>query len=691
MLLWIATLVLTAAMGFSIALTIDKGPAFHIAYAFPIGLLLSSWLFFALLFYIGFSYAYAIFAAISLASIAFVARNGAWKKVYPALRKASIRLSRSIVGFFRMKEIQGDKDDFYRKLVAYAIIASVFAFVVIYFMFSVRFDSYGNVLAYGGAVTDLPWHLGIADHFAYSTPATVLNFPYFYGAKFFYPFMADYYLSVLIRSGMNPVSSAIVVNTILAALMVALLYFFVYRISKDRLVAAAASFIFLLFSSQILSYLPGALGSICKSNQLTFAFGAGIIEMILSPQRDMLTALVLALVALLLLVKSDFNKRHALFLGVIVGLMPLLQGEMFIILNILMLYMLLRKRFVEYGLFLIVMLALSLPQVLFIASQESVHSFLYPVINNDIFYCGYGPAHAASQTAGVLYSLANRLVFWFESYGFLLPFAAYGAYVLLRENKSRKGRGAKRNGSYGEEHDTRRMLLLVGVPFLALFLVLNLFSLQPSFADNNKASMMFALYLAILAAYPLKHARGKRFLLVFLMLALICGQNIYFLYGQAAGSFGSYNSAGYHGGQPTGPILFSPLDFKIAGMILNDTPAGSVMMSMPSWLGSPEASGVSLRNPIAALTGRQMVTAMGTYVGGIGIPFNNLVNTSDEELAIYKYWNCSLINKYNVSYIYVGYYESNLTSEAAPFPKVFNLNSAGQNFTLYNTTSCRDQ
>ena len=688
------TLALTAVLGFSIASLFGEKLALRALYAFSLGLLVSSWLFFILLFYAGFAYAYAIFTTLSLVALAYISRNGAWKRAPSKAYSLVKGLATAVVGFFHMREIHGDKNMFYRKLTAYAIISFVFAFIVAYFLFSVRFDAFGNVIAYGGAVTDLPWHLGIANHFAYSTPATVLDFPYFHGAKFFYPFLADYYLSILIRSGMNSVASTIVVGAILSALLVSLSYFLAYRLSKDRLVSAAAAFIFLLFSSQIFSYAPHVLGALCGQNQLTFAFGAGIIEMVLSPQRDTLTALVIALVALLILFKDGFSKRHAAILGVLVGLMPLMQGEIFIILNILMLYMLLKRRFAEYGVFIVIMLVLALPQVFFIASQESVHTFLYPVLNNDIFYCGYGPQHAAVPALGVFYSLANRLVFWFKSYGLLLPFALYGAYVLLfhKEGKVGKDDGRKamgKAGKKGPDGSVRRDMLLLSVPFLILFVVLNIVSMQPSFADNNKASMVFALFMSLLAAYPLKYSKGKRFLLVFVVLALVGGQNALFLYGQMVGSVGYYNTALYHGGNPQSNILFSPADFRIAGLILNDTNANSVMMSMPSWLGSPEASGVSLRNPMAALTGRQMVTAMGTYVGGIGIPFNNLVNASDNELLIYKSWNCSLIRRYNVSYIYVGYYEKNLTGTTpAPFPTVFNISSEGQNFALYNTTSC---
>ncbi len=687
MLLWIATLAFTMALGFSIAFAFERRLLYAALFSFPLGLLISSWLFFGLLFYMGFAYAYVIFAAVSIFLVAYVSRGGGLNKILPGIRSMLEKLGGLIVGFFSMREISGNKNEFYRKLVAYSIIAFVFAFVVIYFLFSVRFDAAGNVMAYGGAVTDLPWHLGIANHFAYSTPATVMNFPYFEGTKFFYPFMADYYLSVLIRSGMNSVSSAIVANVILAAVIVALLYFLVYRLSKDRLVAASAAFIFLLFSSQVFNFLPGTLGAICSLNQATFPFGAGIIEMVLSPQRDMLTALALVLAALLILTRTDFSKKHAAVLGIIVGLMPLLQGEMFIALNVLMLYMLIKRKFVEYGIFFVIMIALSAPQLLFIASQESVHSFLYPIINNGQFYCGYGPAHAAAPAVSVVYGLANRLAFWFKSYGFMLPFSVYGLYVLVaHRNDESKGRAPNRRGGKraARHYSTERILLLLGVPFLLLFITLNTFSLQPSFADNNKVSLVFAIYLAILAAYPLKYARGKRFLLVIVVLALIGGQNVYFLYNQMAGSFGYHNPAAYR----SGSMLFSHEDFEIAAQILNSTSPNSVIISMPSWLGSPEASGISLRNPVAALTGRQMVTAMGTYVGGIGIPFNNLVSRSNDELSVYKNWGCGIIREYNVSYIYVGYYEMNLTNTTSPFPVAFNLNYAGENFTLYNTTGC---
>jgi len=124
----------------------------------------------------------------------------------------------------------------------------VFIFVVLYFFFERAMLETKDGILTGGSqnLGDLPFHLGAIFSFTEGNNFPPEN-PSFTGAKFTYPFLADFVTACFVKLGASVRDAMLVQNVFLGFSLVVLLEKFTYRLTESRLAGKIAP-ILLLFS-----------------------------------------------------------------------------------------------------------------------------------------------------------------------------------------------------------------------------------------------------------------------------------------------------------------------------------------------------------------------------------------------------------------------------------------------------------
>jgi len=604
--LWLIVLILTFLLGF----LFTKIFSLNFFSSFSLGILFTSWIFFLSLFFnLGFYFGFFLLILANVCCLIF------YKKAKKEKRKEEIK-----------------KSKFGRILFYITLLLITFWFVT-----ALRFDSQGNLIASDGFYSDIPWHLGIQNFFAYSKNLKLL-FPYFYNTTLYYPFLPDFYIAMLIKSGVDSVVINILLNPILAFFLVYSFYSFSKTITKDELKAGFSTFLFFFASAGIFSIITNLLGydyCIAPSkpvNSLINLFFSGdtsvynfaeVIRNIFTPQRGYLIVFPIDLLLLSLL----FERKKPLLYFFILSLLPFFHSHSFIALSIFSLLWLKEKKNIKYFFILI----LSIPQVVYILLQPKSNFFYFV---NEQFFCGITKN-----------PILARLITWTRAFGPIIIIGLIGWYITYKKDKK---------------------LFEFSIPAILMFLLVNIISLQPSFGDNNKLTLFFLIFLAIFSSFIVEK---KMLALVFLILA--CENTFFYMWFQ-------FNLL--INGQPP---LFSKIDFAVAELIKNKTESDSIILSVPAELNNEV---YSLFNPVAALTGRRSISTMDGYLGCIGIPYEKVAKVSGDAYKIYATWNCSLLKKYNISYVFIGPYEKRFikTYPTQPnFQKIFNVTYENQSYLLY--------
>ncbi|MGC9149590.1 MAG: hypothetical protein ACP5FX_00525 [Candidatus Micrarchaeia archaeon] len=617
--LWFLILFLTFLLGFLFS-KINNLWSFS---SFSLGILFTSWIFFISLFFnIGFYFAFFVLLSLNIFLLYL------YYKQNKTNRANKIKTEKN-------KEKEEVQKSFFGKI----LFLITLAILIFWFVSSLFYDREGNLIAYDGFYSDLPWHLGIQNFFANSKKIKLI-FPYFYNTSLYYPFLPDFYIGMLIRSGINGVDINIILNPILAFFLVFSFYSFVKILTKDELKAGLSTFLFFFATAGVVSILTNFIGlDYCgvpriQLNSIMDFFFSGdrkvynfddVIRDIFTPQRGYLIAFPIDL----LLISMLFKRKNPKIYFFILSLLPFFHSHSFIAISVFSLLWLKEKKNIKY--FFILLLAI--PQVVYILLQPKSNFFYFI---NEQFYCGITKN-----------PILSRLIFWVRAFGPIFIFGIFGSIVAFKKQKS---------------------IFELFIPAFLLFLVVNVISLQPSFGDNNKLTIFFLAFLAIFSTFLTKN---KIAILAIILLA--CEDSFFYIWFQANSFFSSFNPL------YTSTPLFSKIDFKVAELILNKTQSNSVILSLPAELNGFE----SLFNPVAALTGRPSISTMDGYLGCIGIPYEKVAKVSTDALRIYSTWNCSLIKNYNISYVFIGPKERELIKNYPNFEKIFNISYKNQTYLFY--------
>jgi hypothetical protein len=360
---------------------------------------------------------------------------------------------------------------------------------------------------------DLPFHIAVINSFVHGG-----NFPPEHpelaGVRLTYPFLADFVTAMLIRAGAGLRDALFVVNVTLALALVALLFRWASHVTRDRLAAVIApalvlfsgGFGFRLLLRDVDPSRGGLVGLLPRMWHDYTILGSGelrwgnVFITMLLPQRSILMGMPLVLAVWVLwwqaVGQDEVDTRRARRLlagaGAITGLMPLVHAHAFVVtMAVAVVVAVLGRRLRDWGSFFIPALALSIPQLAWLAVGTSLQTGRFLA-----WHLGWDRG------------TRDPLWFWLDNLGLFIPLLivalAWGA----------------RAGWLSRRH------LLIYVPFLACFLVPNVLQLSPWIWDNIKFLIWWhvasAPLVALLVARLWRRGGGWRFAagLAFVVLTL---------------------------------------------------------------------------------------------------------------------------------------------------------------------------
>jgi len=348
-------------------------------------------------------------------------------------------------------------------------------------------------------------HLSYTSSFAYGD-----NFPpqmpILAGYPFTYTFMADFISAVFIKLGLSSISAMLLPGIFLSITFCLLFFDLVSTFFKSQTKAFLALLIFLFNGGLGFYYFfedikNKSFFSVLKNLPREYTHldqGANIqiinhITAEFIPQRAFLLGICLITLVLLLFQSYIKNRKskQIYFAGLIVGLLPLIHLHSFLFANLLAIFTFFiafdKRNFKIWLIYLIVVLSLSLPQLYFFFSH--IKDLDYP----------------RWQLGWLAYKSNDNLFwFWFRNLGIRLFLIPFGFIV------------------------SPKHLKLLFLPFLILFIVPNLFLLQPYEWDNTKlftySFLISSLFVVIsLAFFWQKGIIGKVLAGLFFFLAVFAG------------------------------------------------------------------------------------------------------------------------------------------------------------------------
>ncbi|MEM3841225.1 MAG: hypothetical protein QXN59_00825 [Candidatus Micrarchaeaceae archaeon] len=553
-------------------------------------------------------------------------------------------------------------------IVLYAIIGTIF-FVSV-------FQSNGTLYCEGPGCSDTMFHIGIGNSLLYSTWPPKLY--YAYGAKNVFPFMYDFFVSIMVKYGMGVWGGLAVPEQIMVFSFICLSVIIAYKITKSEL-KTLLSTVILWFGGtgfiQLIDYPfrntlskllypihllvpPVAHGVFSGINAAVYVstdfitYWVSVVNTMLIAQRDFMLGLPLGFAALYMIYafafeKKAMSKKDAAFLGIVIGMLPLVHPLTLVMVVVVaafsvVVYVATSKKKIaslaNTAIAACFALAIGIPQMLYIDSQPKGLNW---------FYANYGGfiIHMHNPILTVFSTVGNVLFFWIEVVGLPVVIGIIGLIYARRNER------------------------LFFIPFLALWVLITLISITPNPADENEIFLYIFFMLGILSSELLyrlwrSNKAGKALAVVFMV--IICFNSLFVVY------FDDLHNV---------QLLETPAQLAAANFISNNTPRNAVFA----------VSDYNTFNPIVSTLGaRQTLISIAMYVGGIvTVSPQQLENANSE---IFSKGSCAAINQYNVSYVYL---QSNNLSSEMPFQnsnfsvvyKAYDTR-LNNNITIYRT-NCR--
>lgn len=479
---------------------------------------------------------------------------------------------------------------------------------------------------------DYLFHLGIGNSLIYS--GFPPRFPYASGAINVYPFIPDFYSAILINSGMGLVMPFYMMNFLLYFSIVAIGSYLFYVFSKSQLLPSFAMIIF-LFCGEGLSLVTMGLLNIplfqvpqstfsMLFNQpiflITYPYFNFVMPVInnFAPQHEYLIGFpyTLTIITIVYLAFLHDKKRTpsyytSAFLGVLIGLLPLVHPQSFAVL------MLFGAVFFAYALYAkrgderiemtkhllttaVFGLSIAAIEIMFMHSQPLGGSFISNATTNPIWY---------SKGDGILYLIFLHLAFWALVFGPIIILGLAGMFLINR----------------------RQALLFL--PPLIMLAILNFLWFPPGFGDSNKYTVYLIFFLGFSSAVLLERLMKSR-KVAFNVLSVLLFVSITF-----SGVFGDLRSdlvAVY-------PIADS-LALNASAWLVNNTSPNALFVTN-CYRGTFDY--------LPSIASRNTLLDMETYTLPVGIYSYNINLVSQNIASMMQNPSCSLIKEYNVSYFVV--------------------------------------
>ncbi len=384
---------------------------------------------------------------------------------------------------------------------------------------------------------DLPFHLGAIFSFTDGANFPPQN-PSFAGARFSYPFIADFVTAAFMKLGIGVKDAMLVQNVAWAFSLLVILERFVLKLTNDRLASKIAPALLFLSGGLGFIWFFGDFGAQAKGlsefiwqipKDYTigpdFRWGNSLVTLFMT-QRSLLLGMPLTLIVLgvlwrifsfetdtdqtptPLVIEGDQRSRISfwtisispalMITGLIAGMLVLIHLHSLFVLFVVSLFLLILKpqigRIIEWTTFAVCVAIVAFPELLWSISGSATETTKF-------FEWHFG--WDSGET--------NFVWFWIKNTGILIPLLAVGAYltnfprgrkaVKNEESEKTKGKGQKAMDSSLIPHSSS--LLLFYLPFAFLFLVSNVAKLAPWEWDNIKVLIYWYVGSLPFVAYAL--------------------------------------------------------------------------------------------------------------------------------------------------------------------------------------------
>ncbi|CAN5297836.1 hypothetical protein BH10ACI1_BH10ACI1_11490 [soil metagenome] len=389
----------------------------------------------------------------------------------------------------------------------------VFFFLLFWFFFERAMIETSQGIFTGGSnnLGDLPFHLGAIFGFTDGNNFPPQN-PSFAGAKFTYPFMADFLTASLIKLGAGVRDAMFLQNVFFAFSLLVILERFVFKITNNRLAGKIAPV--LLFFSGGLGFLWFAkdfwqsgqsffdfLGKLPYDYTIRedkFRWGNSLIVLFIT-QRSLLLGMPLTLIALQKLwnvfttenlenseknkpqtinfgrgIEEKFSTFHfplsTFLVGLLAGTLPLIHLHSLVVLFVVTAFLLILKpeKWREWIAFGVGVGVVAVTELICAMSGSATKTSEFIA-----FHFGWD----AGET--------NIFWFWLKNTGFFIPTLLFGILLFFLPPRTQRKPDKNKKKSEDKLLITKDQLLFY-LPFVFLFLVSNTMKLAPWEWDNIK-------------------------------------------------------------------------------------------------------------------------------------------------------------------------------------------------------------
>lgn len=503
------------------------------------------------------------------------------------------------------------------------------------------FEKNGNLYSGGSTWGDLAVHITYISAFVQRGFFALQENPIFLGEKFSYHFFSDLISAVLIKLGLSLRASLIIPSFLFAITLVILIYFLVFRITKSKIGAVLAPFVF-FFNGTIFGvyyfwkdFEASEMGFWKFANSMTKEYAhladynirfANIIADYILPQRPSILGMVMGVLAIyfLWIYWENKNKNNLLWGGIIVALLPIVHAQTFITMIMVAGFLFLiqvigniknfKKIILDWIWFAIPVAIIALPQVLlFFPLGKSFLKFQF----------------------GWMKGTESFVWFWTKNLGiYLILFPI--AFIFAKKK-----------------------LKTFYLAFFGVFIVSNLVLFQPYAYDNMKIIIWWFLLSVILVAElfeKLIKADRKGYAVILVIFMLLIPTGILSVYRESYASW----------------LMFSAEDIGIAEFINKNTPKEAIFLTSDKH-----------NHPVPTLTGRQILMGYRGWLWPHGIDYSR---RERDVLLMYggKRQSRDLLEKYGVDYVFIGPSEiNNFRANIEFFEKNYLKIFESQNYKIY--------
>lgn len=525
------------------------------------------------------------------------------------LNSILIELFLSFAGIILLLNTKGPRFNFNIKQSSVLIILLLLSLLIFYPLFKSHMleNRNGNLYTGGASYGDLAFHVTLINFFLYGQYQQLQN-PVFAGTPLVYAPLMDFLSSLLVFTGSTIQQSLIVPGIVYSLLISALIYFFSMEIFKKSSIALLTLFLFIFNgglgftyffsdlqkSGQGISYIWSMTKQYSHLAEYNIRF-SNIISDYFLPQRTFLMGFPIGLLIIILVVRyfKSHNKNLLIVAAFLAGLLPVIHPHSLIAISIFLLF----STIINFKLKVLKQLFFYFAVPFFIFSVIPLLS----ILNSSQVTESFGRVQLFWMSKD-----QNPFLFYFNNLGFVIPLTIISLFIITKSK------------------------LKIYIPFLAIFIITNVYIFQPHDYDNMKimiywfvASLPFVSYLI----YELwrKNAVTK-LLVITLIIPILSLSGLLSLVRESYAIFQIYDGDG----------------LTVADFVRRNTKPSDIFLTSDQH-----------NHPITSFSGRPIV--MG-YRGWLWTWGYNYQTRERDITDIYKgtLKTPYLLSKYNIAYVIIG-------------------------------------